>query len=204
MFRLACFVVAAVVAILTCALCFLEVDRPVAQYISRYGNPEWALAAQMLAGLSACGLFVLAVSLVHRHLLSGEQKRSRDQLIVAFVSAVLAIVCVELLKFVFGRIGPDEYLTTGAYGFRYLSAQPGHSFPSEYGALAGLAAALLWTNTSIYRPTICLLALLLPASQLLMGTHFVSDIVAGLVIGALAFICVREVFSGSLPGPTNR
>lgn len=83
-----------------------------------------------------------------------------------------------------------------------------HSFPKlgtkvEYGALAGLAAALLWTNASIYRPTICIVALLLPAGQLLMGTHFVSDIVAGLAIGELAFSCVRKVFSSSLAGPNN-
>lgn len=158
------------------------------------------MAVQIVDALSACGLFILALGLVYWHFASGEQKQSRCMLISAFASAVLAIACVELLKFVFGRIGPQEYVMTGAYGFHYLSTQPGHSFPSEYGALAGVTSALLWTVTPNYRPTIFLLALLLPSTQFLAGTHFVSDIVAGLAIGALAFNCVHELFTAGLTG----
>lgn len=193
-FRITRFVVGAIAATLACAFCYLEIDRPVAQLIGRYETPNWALAVQIIDALSACGLFVLALGLIFWHFVSGEQKPSQNTLVSAIASAVLAIACVELLKFVFARIGPQEYLTTGAYGFRYLSSQPSHSFPSEYGALAGSAATLLWTIVPSYRPTILLLALLLPSTQVLAGTHFASDVIAGLAIGALIFSCMREYF----------
>jgi membrane-associated phospholipid phosphatase len=195
--------VAVVVASLTCTFCFFYIDQPVAQYINRSETPEFALAAQIFVVLNACALFILALGLVYRHFAYGEQKVTRDQLILALASIVLALVCVELLKFLFGRIGPEEYLATGAYGFRYLSVQPGHSFPSEYGALSGAIAGLLWTMAPTYRPTTLLLALLLPASQLLIGTHFVSDIVAGLAIGALASSLMRELLPTSSTTPNN-
>lgn len=205
-FRIACLIAAAVAASLVCALCFLQIDQAVAQYINRSGRPEWASAAQMMTVLSACGLFILALGLVHRHFASGEQKISKDELILGFASVILALACVELLKFVFGRIGPEEYLATGAYGFHYLnlSVEPGHSFPSEYGALAGAIAGLVWTMAPTYRPTIFVLALLLPGSQILIGTHFVSDIVAGLAIGALAPSLMRDVLPASPVTPNSR
>jgi membrane-associated phospholipid phosphatase len=203
-FRISCLIAAAIAALLVCALCFLRIDQAVAQYINRSGRPEWASAAQIVMVLSACGLFILAFGLVLRHLASGEQEVSKNELILGFASVILALACVELLRFVFGRIGPEEYLATGAYGFQYLSlgVEPSRSFPSEYGVLAGAIAGLVWPMAPTYRPTIFVLALLLPGSQILVGTHFVSDIVAGLAIGALAPSLMRDVLPAS-PAASN-
>jgi len=55
-------------------------------------------------------------------------------------------------------------------------------------------AAVLWTIAPTYRPTIVLLAIILPGSELLVGTIFVSDIIAGLTIGVLTSMVISELF----------
>jgi membrane-associated phospholipid phosphatase len=174
----------------------LETDRAIAEFIKRNAGPAWVSSAQVLSTLSACALFILGLVLVNQHLTSSQRQITWERLIVLFLTAVGAVLCAEVLKGALGRIGPEEYLASGAYGFRhfeFIGNMDRSSFPSEYGALTGVAAATLWVVTPTYRPTVVFLAMLLPASQLAIGTHFLSDIIAGIAIGIFVFVIVSKL-----------
>ena len=130
--------------------------------------------------------------------------RRRAALYVLVVRAVTGI-CGAALKHVVGRDRPvlDHPLATAA----------GHSFPSGHalgsaGLWASLAVVLVGTLPLVAR---LLLATLVPiivaASRVLVGVHYVTDVVAGLALGwafalilALAFLdssgAVHRPFTG--------
>jgi membrane-associated phospholipid phosphatase len=95
--------------------------------------------------------------------------------IIALAAIVLAI------KFSIRRRRPQ-----GDWGVIYRSTDP-HSFPSGHAARAILIAILaiglgpLWLAV-----VLCIWAPLVALARVAMGLHYVSDIVAGAVLGAIA------------------
>ncbi len=107
----------------------------------------------------------------------------------ALVAVLGANLVVEGLKRAVGRVRPD--------GDRKRSNS---SFPSGHAATA---FALAWVLTRRWRrlgPAFFLLALLVSYSRLYLNRHFLSDVVAGAVIGLLvAWLVARR-----WPAPKRR
>jgi membrane-associated phospholipid phosphatase len=194
-FLFSCFGLSAIAA---CSFSIMEIDRPLAEFLRRTVKPEWVAGAQNLIALSIPSLFVFVLALVHDHVVTGETNRTRNRFLVLVAAAAVAILLVEISKMIFVRISSTEYLATGAYGFHYFDRINGMGlspFPSEYGAIAGATTGSLWLIARPYRPTIILLALILSGSQVIAGTHFLSDIISGFAIGLCAFLAIRKLFS---------
>ena len=184
-------------AIAACGFAILEVDKPLAVFFKRSANSPWVATAQILIVLSIPALFVFMLALVFHYVVTGEKPQPRNRIFALVLSAVLAILCVEVAKAVLDRISIDEYIATGAYGFRFFTLTGTtdlSSFPSEYGAIAGVAAAGLWLIVPVYRPTIVVLGMLLPACQVITAADFLSDIIAGLEIGIIVFLGICKIF----------
>ena len=174
---------------------------------------HWAKSTTVLVP-TAC--LLIASSLV-----TWRRLRPRTQLLLLnqtamsaylFLSVGLAGLVVNLLKPMIGRARPSLYLELGAYhlepwtlNFRFAS------FPSGHASVAGAAAmgiALLFPRL---RAPVLILALWLATTRVFVGSHFMSDVFAGLMIGAwfayaMAVVCsahglLFDASQGMLPKP---
>lgn len=110
-------------------------------------------------------------------LLAGAEWRYRAVLIVLAIGG-LAVV-VQVLKWTVRRQRPP-----GEWGQLYRNVDP-HSFPSGHAARALMLAALgVLVGPPWFGLLLCLWGPLVALARVAMGVHYVSDIVAGAVIGA--------------------
>jgi len=122
-------------------------------------------------------------------------------LILCEISLITTKLALAPLKLIFGRTWPlyihPSFLADGAYGFNFLTPGPQYeSFPSGHTASLCAVAAVLWMtyprNRSLY-----LVAVGGMASALVVGNyHFLSDVAAGGLLGALVAILTVVVSKG--------
>jgi membrane-associated phospholipid phosphatase len=91
-----------------------------------------------------------------------------------------------LVKRVVGRTRPD----TGAH---LISAPTSSSFPSSHAATAGAGAIAIGLREPALLPALCVAAVAMGASRVYLGVHHASDVVGGLVLGALTGAASRLV-----------
>ena len=117
-----------------------------------------------------------------------------------FIAGVLAFsLLIEAafvlgLKFFIKRRRPD-----GEWGAVYRNTDP-HSFPSGHAARAVLIAVISWAiaplwfgiATLIWAPLAC-------AGRVLMGVHYFSDVLAGMVIGFVSGLIMLQLIPVVVP-----
>jgi hypothetical protein len=184
------------IAVALCALAISEGDRPLAGAVNRDATPALVELANALIAMTFPAALVVVAVLVHQvNVPVGRNLRRKGDIQYALValSAALAAGCAEILKLIFGRTGPKAYLADGVYGFAYLKGSMGlSSFPSAYAASVGAIAAALWMIVPPYRPTVIFLTALAIGCQVVSGSHFLSDQIAGLTIGWCVFETMRR------------
>ena len=107
--------------------------------------------------------------------------------VVQFAGISLLAVLVMMIKFLVRRKRPE-----GEWGGIYRNTDP-HSFPSGHAARSFLIAVIAM-NLGFVRFAIVfwIWALLVALARVSMGVHYISDIVAGAVLGiVIAFICLQ-------------
>jgi lipid A 4'-phosphatase len=101
-----------------------------------------------------------------------------------FLAVAVSGLVTDLVKIVIGRARPKLLFTDGLHGFTWGATQADYwSFPSGHATtIAALAVGLtlLWPRgVALYAA----LALLVGASRIIIGAHYVSDVLMGLAIG---------------------
>ena len=194
------------IAVLT-PVSMLAVDRPVAAWV-RGLDPAvhrlFALVSQ--PGLSTgwlIGAALLAAGgLVAARVTTGEAARRWRSYALAplfvFASVALAGLTTDLVKALLGRFRPKLFFRDGSYGFDFLHTQADYlSFPSGHATTAfALATAftLLWPRpAAVY----FLVAIVIGASRVLANAHWLSDVLAGALVGIAATLYVRAVFGAN-------
>lgn len=110
------------------------------------------------------------------------------------IAATAAVVFA--LKLTFRRRRPE-----GDWGAIYRSTDP-HSFPSGHAARGVLLAALVTAMGPGWLAAMLIAwAPLVALARVAMGLHYLSDVVAGIVIGGLAAAAAIVVFPYILPLP---
>ncbi|MEZ0395754.1 MAG: phosphatase PAP2 family protein [Anaerolineales bacterium] len=105
----------------------------------------------------------------------------RPWALTVLVSILALAALVLVIKFSIRRRRPE-----GEWGRFYRSTDP-HSFPSGHAARAILIAVLaLGLGPGWLALILCLWAPLVCLARVAMGVHYLSDILAGALIGALA------------------
>lgn len=100
--------------------------------------------------------------------------------VLQFVGISVLAALVLVTKFLVRRKRPE-----GEWGGIYRSTDP-HSFPSGHSARAFLIAVIaLGLGPTGLAVVLCIWAPLVALARVAMGVHYVSDIVAGAVFGAL-------------------
>lgn len=109
--------------------------------------------------------------------------------VVQFVSISVLIVLVMSTKFLVRRKRPE-----GEWGGIYRNTDP-HSFPSGHAArsflIAVVAAGLGPLGLGI---VLCVWAPLVALARVSMGVHYVSDIVAGAVLGIIVALIGLQIY----------
>ena len=107
--------------------------------------------------------------------------------LVLFAGIAALAVIVMSIKFTVRRRRPE-----GEWGGIYRNTDP-HSFPSGHAARAfliavlalGLGPAWLATLLCIWAPLVCL-------ARVSMGVHYVSDVIAGAILGIIVGLVVTQ------------
>jgi lipid A 4'-phosphatase len=115
-----------------------------------------------------------------------------------FVFAALASagLFTDLVKMIFGRLRPKLLFNDGLYGFTWGSVEPDHwSFPSGHATtIVALAVALflLWPRGALLY---AIAAMLVAASRIIVGAHYLSDVLMGGAVGAAVTLLVWQAFA---------
>ncbi len=105
----------------------------------------------------------------------------RPWALTELLSIIGLAVLVLAIKFTIRRRRPE-----GEWGGMYRSTDP-HSFPSGHAARAFLIAALAIGMGPVWLAIfLCFWAPLVALARVAMGLHYLSDIAAGTVLGAIA------------------
>jgi lipid A 4'-phosphatase len=189
------------------ALSMLIVDRPIADWVraldpathARFGRVSqaglstgWLIGAALLAAAGFVGARFAAPE---------RAPRWRSYALAAlfvFASVALAGLTTDLVKALLGRMRPKLFLRDGSYGFDFLHTRSDYlSFPSGHATTAfalATAAALLWPR---YAAAYFLFALVVGASRVLANAHWLSDVLAGALVGVAVTLYVRAVFQAN-------
>jgi undecaprenyl-diphosphatase len=105
-----------------------------------------------------------------------------------FAAIALLAVIVMTIKFTVRRRRPQ-----GEWGGIYRSTDP-HSFPSGHAARAFLIGVVaLGLGPAWLAVVLCLWAPLVSLARVAMGVHYLSDVVAGAVLGIIAGLIWLQV-----------
>jgi membrane-associated phospholipid phosphatase len=169
-------------------------DRSVAAWGSRHGSTATAHALKWITQLGSTPVIAAALLIAA----SADFVRRRSREVFAFVAAVGLgeVLLNNLLKLIVHRERPAVL---------HLVVAHGYSFPSGHtvAAAAAWSAIALVISRDRSRQTravlsagAALIAVSVATSRALLGVHWLSDVIAGLIIGWGWFTIVAIVFGG--------
>jgi undecaprenyl-diphosphatase len=184
------FLVAAIVIVLVA----LEIDSSVPgwrktlppalisnfQIVTRFGKSDWILYPT--------GIFLICAFLMNWGKLAARHRTlwTRIQIAIGFIfiSVAGSGLIVTIVKRIIGRGRPVHFADAGIASFHPFSDASWASFPSGHSTTIAsfcTAIAILFPRMTV--PAV-LIALAVGASRVIVGAHYPSDVIAGLVFGS--------------------
>ncbi len=175
-------------------LAIIFVDRPVALFFHD-GDPTLhdVFAFITRFGLSTGYLIISGVLFIGLRIgaryardaaRAAQFARHAGRALFVFLAVAVSGLLADLLKGVFGRARPKLLFQDGVYGFTWDGRQADYwSFPSGHATtIVALATALnfLWPRAW---PAYLAAALLVSASRVIIGAHYLSDVIGGSALG---------------------
>jgi membrane-associated phospholipid phosphatase len=183
--------------------CYFFVDRQVAWFVHRhrfYSDAFLLWPATVSEWLTYLGVAAIIGVAAWRIWRPGGPLQT---LLVAIAANLVVTNAIKwLLKGVFGRTWPSSWLgnnpsliANGVYGFFPFHFDPAHgSFPSGHAAAALAVISILWLSRPRWRWLYALIGLAIGAALVVLNYHFVSDVIAGAMLGAASGYCATRVF----------
>ena len=117
-------------------------------------------------------------------------------------TCLVTSVLKQLLKCAAGRYWPESWthhnpslIGSGAYGFHPFHCGPAYeSFPSGHAAVTCAIMAVLWASHPRWRWPCAFCGALLCVSLVGMNYHFVSDVIAGAMLGSITGVYTARLF----------
>lgn len=159
-------------------------------------DSSWRQLARWIAHLGDGPLVFGGLALVYLLAWLWNNPFLRQAMVIVVIVVLSAMIIVTMIKYVVRRQRPQppgEFVT-----FKYDA----YSFPSGHSArLMALAVGL-----AFFFPTlswlVMVIALLVAAARVVVGVHYVSDIVVGLITGAIVAWGTVILLQGFLSIPT--
>jgi len=178
------------------ALCIFFVDRPFALWVAERAHRTSVYAAgmftlQLLDVLSAAGAVFLAIAWV-----SGRWYRAPEALrraVVAGIAATVAVLAALILKLAVGRSDVyPSFLENHIYEVRPFAGGNFRAFPSGTMAAAVAFAAGAGLTRRGDRVLAAVIILVIVETLVVTNSHWLSDLIGGAYLGALAGGAVRR------------
>ncbi|HWR85456.1 MAG TPA: phosphatase PAP2 family protein [Rhodoglobus sp.] len=172
----------------------LELDAEWMDEIVEHRGPVWEIPSQLMNFLGGGWFSVFAVPLGLGILLVMLRKPWSALFLVLTLAVSAGLV--QVLKSLFGRARPEQILVTADFG----------SFPSGHTANAATLAVVfgllawrwwVWAIGALY-------VVLMALSRTYLGAHWVTDTVAGALLGAAVAILVWAPFAVKLRSEWSR
>jgi undecaprenyl-diphosphatase len=169
-------------------------DQSIASWGSRHSDTTTARAMKWITQLGSTPVITLALL----GTATADYLRRRSREVFAFVAAVGIgeLVLNNLLKIIVHRERPSVLRLVNAHGYSFPS---GHTVAATSGWLA-VALVLGRDKSRLTRALLAagamLIAFAVATSRALLGVHWLSDVIAGIVIGAGWFTIVAVIFGG--------
>ena len=170
----------------------LYLDHPVALYLLEHGSrsrpvrlfvrvPE-ALAVMAISSTLVIGFWWS---------MTGRIGAGLRQILSAGLGVCVALAAKTELKLVFGRVAPDTWFwhqSTPLRNFHFLYSG---CFPSGHMVVMGVMTAFLWPCSNVaVRASWLLLSMASGAALMMMGAHFLTDLLAGAMLGlSIGAVC---------------
>jgi membrane-associated phospholipid phosphatase len=172
-----------------------ELSPPVVhvfEKITKIGESGYIFALTALIGL-------IAIMLRHRgagaRVDAGLTQLAARAMFLFDVAAVSGIAS-QVLKHLFGRARPKLYDVVGAYHFDVFSIYASYaSFPSGHTVTAfAMASAIAFLSPRVGYP-LFMVAILVGISRVAIGSHYLSDVLAGAALGVGSALILRREFA---------
>lgn len=111
----------------------------------------------------------------------------KRELLILIISILVTALVVVAIKFTVRRSRPE-----GEWGKIYRSTDP-HSFPSGHAARATMLAVVMLGLSPRVGLVLLVWAPLVGLARVAMGVHYLSDVLAGMLLGLLIGIAVLLV-----------
>ena len=177
-------------------LAYFFFDIPVAQYFKVNSKATEALAQKWTDLIAPQYHYLIWPVLYFCFKYGIKNEKWAQRFLIATFSIIFAIVATEILKMLTGRARPWLLFSSNLYGFfffktslDYTSFPSGHS--SNIGALCG-AFACFYPRFSI---PLALVAFALAFTRIILGMHYLSDAVTGVIIGLIISQWVYQVMT---------
>ena len=108
-------------------------------------------------------------------------------------SVALAGLAAPALKVIFGRYRPEAWWDHGHWGFDLLRIKYEHgSFPSGHASVSGALMMAACLVAPRFWPMFVVLGGTVAFTRVMTGSHFLSDVIAGLYLGMLSAVLMRH------------
>jgi len=187
------------------AASILWLDRPLAMYLREVGDP-WRSAGDLIQRLGFGTPYLVLFALTFAGLRWGGSlpalrpwaaSMRAAAMVPAFLFAAVAAsgLIVDLLKVVFGRARPKLLYLAGTYDFTWVGLGANYwSFPSGHAATAAALMTALWCLWPRHVLFYVLLAAVVAASRIVIGAHYLSDVVMGAFVAVLTTRALAALF----------
>ncbi len=141
--------------------------------------------------ISAIGVPFLVVAVAAQWWRGPDRRQTRHVLVASGLSFLLGLAINQLILLFVHRLRPYDA------GISHLLISPSAdpSFPSDHAtATFAIAAAFLIHGMRRSGMIFLMAAVVVSASRVFIGTHYVSDVLGGALTGALAAVLVRLVY----------
>jgi len=187
---------------------FFYADRPTALYFHEVG-PGTAAFFRFVTRFGVSTGYLIATALAAA-ILGIAARVARDPALVArfkafaaaplFIFASIAVcgLATDLLKIGFGRARPKLLFSSDIFGFEWLGMRADYwSFPSGHTTTAVAIAVALYCLWPRSLPFAAVFAFLVSLSRVMVEAHYVSDVIAAVLVALAGTIYVRRVFERS-------
>ncbi len=170
-----------------------DAERAFFRAITDLGKSDWLLIPTLITGLIAGAALWMPLRYSWRWAMRG------TVLLSGYIFATIAIsgLATVLLKRIFGRARPmyiEDYGVLNLRPFEWLDWSF-HSFPSGHTTTAVALAVILRTFTNgRYHGWIIGFGLAIGMSRIVVGDHYLSDVIAGAFVGLTTAIVIRDYF----------
>ena len=204
-----------IAAVLLLLVAAFALDGPVASAMRHLPRPVTRFFEDITI-LGEGSLWLVPIAIVGFGLawasFGGTSRESRARLVIRaeralfmFSAIGLPSLVTTLLKHIVGRMRPRYFETLGAFHFEPFSlAASKASFPSGHATTAAALIIAFGVVAPRWRSSVAVLAALVFLSRMAVEAHYVSDVLAGALIGIAGARAMRTLFARTRIGLRSR